>query len=245
MTAPTAIITGASRGIGAAVAARLARDGFTVEVIHRDSAAEAVGVVTRIADAGGIARAVTLDVTDSDAVDRYADELAGREVAVLVNNAGVTADALLLQTTDDAWRTVIDTNLGGTFRMCRAVAGLMMDRGGGAIVNVSSNSAVIPGPGQAAYAASKGGIEALSRALAVELGKVGIRVNVVRPGRVRTRMAEAAAGVLDAMGLAPWGEPEQVADVVAFLAGPDSGYVTGQVLTADGGLSVTRPQERR
>lgn len=247
MDAPLAVVTGGSRGIGAATCARLARDGYAVDVCFRERADAAAAVVAAIEADGGRAHAVRLDVTDPASVAAYAAclEAAGRSPAVCVNNAGTTADALLVTASPAAWHDVLATNLTGAYLVCQALVPLMLDAGGGSIVNVSSASAALPAPGQAAYAASKAGLEGLTRALAVELRRLHVRVNAVRPGRVRTDMTSPVAARLDAVDPAPWGEPEEIADVIAFLASDAARYVTGQVLTADGGLGVSRERSRR
>ncbi|MGL4831854.1 MAG: SDR family NAD(P)-dependent oxidoreductase [Propionibacteriaceae bacterium] len=241
MQPPRAIVTGASRGIGAAIARALASD-FAIDVCYHHEKELAENVAQSICASGSWARSVALDVTDAHAIERYASDLEDNhvEVAVVVNNAAIAQDSLLLQTSLDSWQQVLATNLTGPMVLCQALVPLMMDRRGGAIVNISSNSAHIPGNGQVSYAASKGGLEALTRALAVELRRLGIRVNAVRVGRVRTQLTEAAATTLAAADSAPWGEPDDIADVVAFLASDAARYLTGQVITADGGLAVTR-----
>ena len=240
----TAIVTGGSRGIGAATAKLLAKRGFAVEILYHSQTAAAEKVVAEIQESGGTAKAMQCDVSQETAVNSYINQLeaAGRDVAVLVNNAGIAKDNLLMLTAIDAWHRVLETNLTGTFLMTKAVAPLMMDRGGGAIINVSSNSAHSPGAGQVAYAASKGGVEAFTRAAAVELRRLNIRVNCVRPGRVRTEMTEKVAEKMNQMDASRWGEPIQIAEVIAFLASQAASYLTGQVITADGGLSISRPQ---
>ncbi|MGW1163376.1 3-oxoacyl-ACP reductase FabG [Streptomyces sp. NPDC002513] len=242
-----AVVTGAGQGIGAAVAWRLASDGTAVAVLDRTEAATA-DTVAAIRAAGGTALGIACDVTRTAevdaAVERVATGLGPPEV--LVNNAGIIRDNLLFAMSDDDWDAVIDVHLHGTFRCARAVARHMREHGRGRIVNVSSIAA-LGNPGQANYATAKAGIQGLTRTLAIELGPSGIRVNAVAPGFVNTAMTDAVArrirrdpaGLRDlAAARAPLrrvGVPDDIAGVVAFLAGPDSGYITGQTIQVDGG----------
>jgi 3-oxoacyl-[acyl-carrier protein] reductase len=232
----TALVTGGSRGIGRAIAAELAKAGAQVVIGYRSSAEEAEGVAGEI---GG--RAVQADVSDPEAAKRLVEE-AG-EVDVLVNNAGVTRDGLLARMSDDDWRTVLDTNLGGTFNTCRAVTRGMMKRRSGAIVNVSSVVGLHGNPGQTNYSASKAGVIGFTKALARELGSRGVRANVVAPGYVSTRLTnELPEELKDAMlantPLGRFGEPEDVASAVRFLCSDAAAFVTGEVLLVDGGLGM-------
>lgn len=241
-----ALVTGGSRGIGAALCRRLAADGLTVHLVYRDAEAAAKEVVDGIHAAGGTAVAHRADVAEEDGVRSVTEAVLSAEGAihVLVNNAGVIDDKLVLLTSVARWERVLRVNLTGTFLMARAVLPAMLDQGWGRIINFSSNSVRIPGAGQCAYAASKGGVEALTRVLAVELGRKGIRVNTVAPGRVRTDMTGPVADKLggdDAAG-PRWGLPEDIAGLVAFLASDESDYIQGQTITADGGRLVTRPR---
>ena len=231
-----ALVTGASRGIGRAIAAELARAGATVVLGYRSGADEAEGVAREV---GG--RAVQADVADPGEARRLVEE-AG-EVDVLVNNAGVTRDGLLARMSDEDWRTVIDTNLGGVFHTCRAAARGMMKRRSGAIVNLSSVVGVHGNPGQTNYAASKAGIIGFTKALARELGNRGVRANVVAPGYVGTRLTDVLPDELkDAMlantPLGRFGDPEDVARAVRFLASDEAAFITGDVLLVDGGLGM-------
>jgi 3-oxoacyl-[acyl-carrier protein] reductase len=241
-----ALVTGGSRGIGAAVCRRLARDGLTVHFTYRDDEAAAKQVVSDIHAAGGSARAHRADVAGEDDARAVTDAvLAARgAIHVLVNNAGVVDDGLVMRTTVARWDRVLRVNLTGTFLMAQAVLPAMLDQGWGHIINVSSSSVRIPGAGQCAYAAAKGGVEALTRVLAVELGRKGIRANTVAPGRVRTEMTAPVAGALGRDdGTGPrWGTPDDIAGLVAFLASDESDYIQGQTITADGGRLVTRPR---
>jgi 3-oxoacyl-[acyl-carrier protein] reductase len=232
----TALVTGGSRGIGRAIAAELAKAGAQVVIGYRSSAEEAEGVAGEI---GG--RAVQADVSDPEAAKRLVEE-AG-EVDVLVNNAGVTRDGLLARMSDDDWRTVLDTNLGGTFNTCRAVTRGMMKRRSGAIVNVSSVVGLHGNPGQTNYSASKAGVIGFTKALARELGSRGVRANVVAPGYVSTRLTnelpeELKEAMLANTPLGRFGEPEDVAGAVRFLCSDAAAFVTGEVLLVDGGLGM-------
>jgi len=243
-----ALVTGGSRGIGAALCRRLAADGLTVHLIYRDAEAAAKQVVSDIQARGGSASAHRADVADEHDAQSVTDAVlaASGGIHVLVNNAGVVDDRLLMVTELARWERVLRVNLTGTFLMARAVLPTMLDQGWGRIINFSSNSVRIPGAGQCAYAASKGGVEALSRVLAVELGRKGIRVNTVAPGRVRTEMTAPVADRLgpdDASG-PRWGTPEDISGLVAFLASDESDYIQGQTITADGGRLVMRPRHK-
>jgi 3-oxoacyl-[acyl-carrier protein] reductase len=232
----TALVTGGSRGIGRAIAAELANAGAKVVVGYRSGAEEAEGVASEI---GG--KAIQADVSDPDEAKRLVDE-AG-EVDVLVNNAGVTRDGLLVRMPDEDWRNVLDTNLGGTFNTCRAASRGMMKRRSGAIVNISSVVGVHGNPGQTNYAASKAGIIGFTKALARELGSRGVRANVVAPGYISTRLTnelpeELRQTMLANTPLGRFGEPQDIAGAVRFLCSDAAAFVTGEVLLVDGGLGM-------
>ncbi|MFO0849404.1 MAG: 3-oxoacyl-ACP reductase family protein [Gemmataceae bacterium] len=241
-----AVVTGGSRGIGKAVVLALAKEGAKVAFVYRGNQPAAEALVAEVAAAGGTAKAYQGDVADpATAPTVVAAVLAdwGR-VDILVNNAGVIRDTLFLRMDADAWKAVIDTNLNGVFAFCKAVAEPMVfKQRSGRIVNISSVAADFCNPGQANYSASKGAVNSLTRVLAVEFGKRGVTVNAVAPGFIETDMSEAVrnkAGDLikKAVPVNRLGRPEDIAGVVAFLCTPAAAYITGQVITVDGGLSL-------
>jgi 3-oxoacyl-[acyl-carrier protein] reductase len=231
-----ALVTGASRGIGRAIAEELARAGAHVVVDYRSGREEAEQLAAEIGGA-----AVQADVSSPDDARRLVDE-AG-DIDVLVNNAGLTRDGLLARMSDDDWRTVIDTNLSSVFYTCRAVTRPMMKKRAGSIVNISSVVGVHGNWGQTNYAASKAGIIGFTKSLARELGSRGIRANVVAPGYVKTRLTEvlpdeATAAMISNTPLARVAEPHEVAGAVRFLASEAASFITGEVLLVDGGLGM-------
>lgn len=241
--ARVALVTGGSRGIGAAIAERLAADGLIVHIAYRASAAAAREVAETIEKNGGCVRLHRADVSDETDVTKLIDDITSQDstIHVLVNNAGVIDDQLLALTKTATWEHILRVNLTGPFLTSRSVLPLMLAEGWGRIINISSNSARIPGPGQTAYAASKGGIESLTRGLAAEVGRKGIRVNAVAPGRIRTDMTNTVAlrgryGRPDG----DWGTPADVAGMVAFLVSDEADYIQGQTFTVDGGRLITR-----
>jgi 3-oxoacyl-[acyl-carrier protein] reductase len=232
----TALVTGGSRGIGRAIAAELANAGATVVIGYRAGGEEAEATASEIG-----CRTIQADVSDPDEARRLVEE-AG-DVDVLVNNAGITRDGLLARMSDEDWRTVLDTNLGGTFNTCRAVVRGMMKRRSGSIVNVSSIVGVHGNPGQTNYSASKAGIIGFTKALARELGSRGVRANVVAPGYISTRLTnelpeELRNTMLANTPLGRFGDAEDVAGAVRFLASDAASFVTGEVLLVDGGLGM-------
>jgi 3-oxoacyl-[acyl-carrier protein] reductase len=232
----TALVTGASKGIGRAIATELAAAGASVVLGYRSGGEEAEALA---AELGG--RAVRADVSDPEEARRLVEE-AG-ELHVLVNNAGITRDGLLARMPDDDWRTVIETNLSAVFYTCRAAARGMMRRRSGSIVNVSSIVGVHGNPGQTNYSASKAGIIGFTKALARELGPRGVRANVVAPGYVATQLTEVLPGELQQAMLANTplgrlGDPEDVAGAVRFLCSDEAAFITGDVLLVDGGLGM-------
>jgi 3-oxoacyl-[acyl-carrier protein] reductase len=231
-----ALVTGASRGIGRAIAEELARAGAEVVVGYRSGKDEAEELALQI---GG--RAVQADVSTPEDAKRLVDE-AGN-IDVLVNNAGLTRDGLLARMSDDDWRTVIDTNLSSVFYTCRAVTRPMMKKRGGSIVNISSIVGVHGNWGQTNYAASKAGIIGFTKSIARELGSRGVRANVVAPGYVKTQLTdvlpeEATAAMVASTPLGRVAEPHEVAGAVRFLASDAASFITGEVLLVDGGLGM-------
>ncbi len=229
-------MTGASRGIGRAIAEELARAGASVVLGYRSGKDEAEGLA---AELGG--RAVQADVSSPEEAKRLVEE-AG-DLDILVNNAGLTRDGVLARMSDEDWRTVIETNLSSVFYTCRAVTRGMMKRRAGSIVNVSSIVGVHGNWGQTNYAASKAGIIGFTKSLARELGSRGVRANVVAPGYVKTQLTEvlpqeATAAMLAATPLGRLGEPEDVAGAVRFLCSDDASFITGEVVLVDGGMGM-------
>ncbi|KUF26960.1 3-oxoacyl-ACP reductase FabG [Xanthomonas phaseoli] len=235
-----ALVTGASRGIGAAIADTLAAQGATV-IGTATSTSGAAAIGERLAAHGGHGR--ELDVTDAVAVDGLIDAI-GKEfgaISILVNNAGITRDNLLMRMKDDDWQAIIDTNLTSVFRTSKAVMRGMMKARKGRIINIASVVGVTGNPGQTNYAAAKAGIIAFSKSLAKEIGSRGVTVNVVAPGFIDTDMTkalpdEARTALLQQIALGHLGQPEDIANAVAFLAGPTARYITGETLHVNGGM---------
>ncbi|WP_305804331.1 3-oxoacyl-ACP reductase FabG [Stenotrophomonas sp. YIM B06876] len=235
-----ALVTGASRGIGAAIADELAAQGATViGTATTDGGAAAIG--ERLAASGGHGRA--LDVNDSAAVDALIEGI-GKEfgaISILVNNAGITRDNLLMRMKEEDWQAILDTNLTSVFRTSKAVMRGMMKARKGRIVNIASVIGVTGNAGQANYAAAKAGIIAFSKSLAKEIGSRGVTVNVVAPGFIDTDMTKSLpdasrTALLEQIALGRLGEPADIARAVAFLAGPSASYITGETLHVNGGM---------
>ena len=240
---PVALVTGASRGIGRAIAARLAADGYTViGTATTEAGAQAIGEA--LAAAGG--RGLCLNVNDAAASDAAIDGIvkAHGGLQVLVNNAGITRDTLAMRMKDDDWDAVVDTNLKAVFRLSRAVMRPMMKQRFGRIVNITSVVGASGNAGQANYAAAKAGVAGMTRALARELGSRAITVNCVAPGFIATDMTEVLPeaqkqALLAQIPLGRLGTPDEIAHAVAFLASPLAGYITGTELHVNGGMYMS------
>ncbi len=239
-----ALVTGASRGIGRSIALRLARDGRHVVLVSR-SEGPLNDLKHQIESAGGRASVRAVDVADAKALAACVDEVGtalGR-LDILVNNAGITKDGLILRMSDEDWASVIQTNLTSAFVACRTAARTMMRGKFGRIVNIASTSGVVGNAGQANYAAAKAGLIGLSKTIARELGGKGITCNVIAPGFIETDMtkdlpAEVKEGVQKLMAIRRLGTGEDIAAAVSYVSSDEAGFLTGQVLCVDGGLTM-------
>ena len=243
LSGKVALVTGSSRGIGVGIAQKLAQQGAKVVVNYRRSAEEAQAVVKSIVDAGGEAVAIQADVSNSDDAQRLIKEAiaAFGDLHILVNNAGVTRDMLIMMLKDEDWDLVIQSNLSSVFYCSKAVTRHMMRKRYGRIVNITSVTGLSGQAGQTNYAASKAGIIGFTRSLAREIGSRGITVNAVAPGFIPTALTdvltdEQKKAIIDTTPLGRFGSVEDVANAVVFLASDDAGFITGQVLSVDGGL---------
>jgi 3-oxoacyl-[acyl-carrier protein] reductase len=246
LTGKVALVTGASRGIGAAIALRLAADGAAIAVNYAGSEAAANAVVATIVDAGGRAVALKADVSDpaaaTELVSAAAAALGGLDI--VVNNAGITRDGLLVRMSDEDWDAVTRTNLTGVFNVTRAASKLLMKQRSGSIVNITSVVGLVGNAGQVNYAAAKAGVIGLTKSVARELASRGVRANAVAPGFIETDMTAelpdaAREGALSQIALKRFGAVEDVAAAVSFLSGDEAGYITGQVLAVDGGMTFS------
>jgi 3-oxoacyl-[acyl-carrier protein] reductase len=240
-----ALVTGGSRGIGRGIVKAFAAEGARVAFVYRGSQEAADSLAAEVRQTGGKVLGLQADVVKTEEAQRCAERVEkewGR-LDILVNNAGIIKDDLFIRLEPEDWQKVIDTNLGGTYNFCRAIAYTFMKQRRGRIINISSVAAEHVNPGQTNYAASKGAINAFTRALAVELAPRGVTVNAIAPGFIETDMSAAvrnkAGDIIKKMiPMRRLGQPEDIARVAVFLASADSAYVTGQILTVDGGLSL-------
>jgi len=247
LTDKVSLVTGASRGMGRAIALKLSSLGSRVAVnyvaIEADNKDDADNVVETIAGLGGEAMAAEADIRSSGAVKSMVQEIVDKwgKIDILVNNAGITRDNLLLRMSDDFWDDVINTNLRGAYLCTKFALRSMVRQRWGRIVNIASISGLMGNPGQTNYSASKGGLIAFTKSVAREVGSRKITANAVAPGFINTRMTqklpeEAKKSILAMTSLRRIGEPEEVAELVAFLASDRAGYITGQVISIDGGI---------
>jgi 3-oxoacyl-[acyl-carrier protein] reductase len=239
-----ALVTGASRGIGAAIALRLAEEGAAVVVNYAGSHAAALAVADAIVASGGSATVAQADISDPAACSALVEHVVAEHgrLDILVNNAGITRDGLVMRMSDADWDAVIATNLTGVFSMTRAAARPMMKARSGSIVNISSVVGIAGNAGQANYAAAKAGVIGLTKSVARELASRKVRCNAVAPGFIETDMTRALSdaqreAIASSIALSRFGSGEDVAAAVAFLASDDAGYITGQVLAVDGGMT--------
>ena len=239
----TALVTGASRGIGRAIALRLAEDGANVAVIYAGRADKDKAVVNEITALGVNAKAYRCNVADSAAVNETVKAVTNDlgKIDILVNNAGITRDGLMLRMKDEDFDAVLDTNLKGAFNMIRACYSGFIRKKSGRIINISSVSGIMGNAGQANYSASKAGVIGLTKSVARELASRGITCNAVAPGFIQTDMTENLGDnnpLLNSIPLGRMGKPEDIAAAVAFLASDSAAYITGEVLKVDGGLAI-------
>lgn len=240
---PIAVVTGGTRGIGLAIAQRLASDGFDLLLTYRGDSEAAAGAEKEFASTGRTVKVVAADISTSEGatltIDTAVKEMGG--IDVLVNNAGITRDNLVMRMSEDDWDAVLATNLKGAFLTSKAAIRPMLRQRSGRIINLTSVVGLVGNAGQANYAAAKAGLVGLTKSLAKEVGSRGITVNAVAPGFIQTRLTDVLSddmkkSLLDNTPLGRFGSPEDVASAVAFLASADASYITGNVLSVDGGL---------
>lgn len=240
-----AVVTGASRGIGRQIAISMAKEGAVVIVNYNGSAAKAEEVVNEITEAGGQAEAVQCNVSDYSAAEVFLKDIISRykRIDILVNNAGITRDNLLMKMTEEEFDAVIDTNLKGAFNCIKHVSRQMLKQKSGHIVNISSVSGVMGNAGQVNYSASKAGVIGMTKAVAREMASRGITCNAVAPGFIKTDMTDVLSDTIKEninaqIPMKKFGETEDVANLVAFLASDAAKYITGQVICVDGGMAM-------
>ena len=245
MSRKTAIVTGGSRGIGRAICLKLAKEGYDIAFSYRSKDDEANEVKSLLEEAGANVFIKKFDVSDSEECSAFVKETNEKfgDIDVLVNNAGITKDNLMIRLGDDDFSDVLDVNLKGSFYMAREVSKLMLRKRKGSIINMSSVVGIMGNAGQVNYSASKAGVIGMTKSLARELAKKNVRVNAVAPGMIETDMTdvlpeEAKKKIADAIPLKEMGKPEDIANAVAFLASDNSRYITGQVISVDGGMAM-------
>ena len=245
LTDKIALVTGASRGIGAAIAKAFAKEGAAVIINYTGSGEKAQAVADEIILNGGAAEIYQCSVADFDACRQMIETLVKKygRIDILVNNAGITKDGLLMKMSEEDFDSVIDINLKGAFHTIRHMSRYFLKQRSGKIINISSVSGILGNAGQANYSASKAGVIGLTKSTARELASRGIQVNAIAPGFIETDMtdamqAEAKERMTDAIPLKRIGKPEEIADLAVFLASAKSDYITGQVIAADGGMSI-------
>ncbi|MFW6080793.1 MAG: 3-oxoacyl-ACP reductase FabG [Desulfosalsimonas sp.] len=239
MKRQTALVTGGGRGIGKAISLELAGCGYHVVVNYRSGQAAASETVDMIRASGGEAETACFDVTDAEAVEKAVAEIvSGSDIGVLVNNAGITADGLFVRMSKKDWDSVIDTSLAGFYNVTKPVVRQMMRRKRGSIVCISSVSGITGNRGQVNYSAAKAGIIGAGKALAAEIARLGIRVNIVAPGFIETEMTGKLPeeSIKQMIPMQRMGSPGEVAKVVRFLCSEDASYITGQVISVNGGM---------
>lgn len=245
MSRKTAIVTGGSRGIGRAICLKLAKEGYDIAFSYRSKDDEANEVKSLLEEAGANVFIKKFDVSDSEECSAFVKETNEKfgDIDVLVNNAGITKDNLMIRLGDDDFSDVLDVNLKGSFYMAREVSKLMLRKRKGSIINMSSVVGIMGNAGQVNYSASKAGVIGMTKSLARELAKKNVRVNAVAPGMIETDMTDALGEevkkkISENIPLKEMGKAEDIANAVAFLAGDNSRYITGQVLSVDGGMAM-------